>query len=237
MVPHPLPYRILILFHLLSFLFFHPDSSLGDIKAIVFFDIDNVPHDDIVLPPETVIIDSEEYTVPNSWRGQRIDSPPLTAPPLVQVPPEFVLNGGKIYLLPQARDAFKEMAEAAQEDSVEMVIDSGFRSVRYQKRIYKRLMDKGKSFEEIARFVAPPGYSVHMLGLAVDFVPSNWRFADTPAYQWLKEHGNSYGFYESYPKVSSGNRPWEPSHWQYHPIIYQTKRARKFHEKANHSEN
>ena len=143
------------------------------------------------------------------------------------MPPEFVKNNGQIFLLPQARDAFQEMAESARDEGIALVIDSGYRSAWYQKKIYKRLMAKGKSFVEVARYVAPPGYSEHMLGLAVDFVPSNWRFVDVPAYQWLKEHGNEFGFNESYPEISSGNRPWEPSHWRYHPTISPQKSAVK----------
>ena len=178
--------------------------------------------------PETVTIDSQEYIVPDSWQGHRIDAPSLSRPPLVPVPPKFVKNNGQIFLLPQARDAFQEMAESARDEGIALVIDSGYRSAWYQKKIYKRLMAKGKSFVEIARYVAPPGYSEHMLGLAVDFVPSNWRFADAPAYQWLKEHGNTFGFSESYPEISSDNRPWEPSHWRYHPTISPQQSARKF---------
>lgn len=181
-----------------------------------------------LTPPATVTIDSQEYIVPESWQGRKIDTPPLTAPPLVMVPPEFVKDNGSIYLLPVARDAFQEMAEAAKEDGIAMVIDSGYRSSWYQKKVYRRLMEKGKTFEEVARFVAPPGYSEHMLGLAVDFVPSNWRFVDEPAYQWLKKHGRTFGFNESYPEISSDNRPWEPSHWRYSPNITPLQSARKF---------
>ena len=167
-------------------------------------------------PPETVVIDSTEYIVPESWQGRKIDAPSLTVPPLVQVPPKRVKDGGKIYLLPEARNAFTAMAEKAEQDNIELIIDSGYRSAWYQKKIYKRLMEKGKTFDEVARYVAPPGYSEHMLGLAVDFSPSDWRFADSPAYQWLKQHAGTFGFMETYPESRLENKPWEPSHWRYH---------------------
>lgn len=167
-------------------------------------------------PSETVVIGGQEYIVPESWQGGRFDSPPLTAPPLVRVPPQFVKDGGEIYLLSEARNAFTTMAETAEKDNVELLIDSGYRSARYQKKIIKRLMEQGKTFEEVVRYVAPPGYSEHMLGLAVDFSPSNWRFADAPAYQWLKEHAATFGFAETYPESRPLNKPWEPSHWRYH---------------------
>ena len=214
---------------LLSFTCFDPTLSLADQdKAAVSHTLETGPELDELIPQETVTIDSQEYIVPDSWQGHRIDSPSLNRPPLVPVPPEFVKDNGQIFLLPQARDAFQKMAESAKKDGIALVIDSGYRSAWYQKKIYKRLMEKGKSFAEVARYVAPPGYSEHMLGLAVDFVPSNWRFVDAPAYQWLKEHGNTFGFSESYPEISSDNRPWEPSHWRYHPTISPQQSARKF---------
>ncbi|MEN8190630.1 MAG: M15 family metallopeptidase [Thermodesulfobacteriota bacterium] len=177
---------------------------------------------------ETVIIDSRVYPVPESWLGHRIEVPPLSSPPLLMVPSKFAKDSGRIFLLPGARDAFQQMAEAAKDDGVTMIIDSGYRSLRYQKQIYRKLMTEGRSFADIARSVAPPGYSEHMLGLAVDFVPSNWRFADSPVYQWLLENGERYGFSESYPEVSSDKRPWEPSHWRYHSNIQARQKIRKF---------
>jgi len=164
---------------------------------------------------ETVVIDSQVYTIPASWQGQRIGARPLTKPPLVQVPSEFVKDGGKIYLLPEACAAFKAMAETAKQNNIQMLIDSGYRSEWYQKKIYKRQMEKGKTFAEVARYVAPPGYSEHMLGLAVDFHPSDWRFFKTDVYPWLKVHAGEFGFRETYPEHGPAKKPWEPSHWRY----------------------
>ena len=171
------------------------------------------PHKQVIQ--ETVVIDSQIYVIPASWQGLRIGAKPLTKPPLVQVPPEFVKDGGKIFLLPDACIAFKAMAEEAKRNNIQMLIDSGYRSEWYQKKIYKRQMEKGKSFEDIARYVAPPGYSEHMLGLAVDFHPSDWRFFKTDVYPWLKEHAGEFGFRETYPQHGPNKRPWEPSHWRY----------------------
>jgi LAS superfamily LD-carboxypeptidase LdcB len=229
MTSYSFPHRAISIVSLICFIFLCPDISFAglDKAALPVTEENNQGQEEQVLT-ETVTIDSQEHTVPDSWQGYKIAAPPLSSPPLVQVPPEFVKDNGQIFLLPEARDAFQEMAESAKEDGIAMVIDSGYRSAWYQKKIYKRLMAKGKSFAEVARYVAPPGYSEHMLGLAVDFVPSNWRFADDPAYQWLKEHGNTFGFNESYPEISSDKRPWEPSHWRYHTTISPQRSARKF---------
>jgi LAS superfamily LD-carboxypeptidase LdcB len=229
MTLYPFSHRTISIISFICIIFFCLDISYAELEETEtdFTEDNNQGQEEIILP-ETVTIDSQEYIVPDSWHGHKLDAPPLTRPPLVMVPPDFVYNNGQIFMLPQARNAFQEMAEMAKEEGIAMIIDSGYRSAWYQKKIYKRLMDKGKTFDEVARYVAPPGYSEHMLGLAVDFVPSNWQFVDSPVYQWLKEHGGEFGFSESYPEISSDNRPWEPSHWRYHPTISPQQSARKF---------
>jgi len=168
------------------------------------------------VSPEMVTIDSHQYPVPEPWQGHKMEGPSwLPVPPLVPVPREFVENRGAIYLLPAARDAFVAMAEKAKQDGILLVIDSGYRSAHYQRKVYHKQMEEGKTFAEVARYVAPPGYSEHMLGLAVDFSPSDWRFAKTPAYAWLKQHAVQFGFRETYPESRPGHQPWEPSHWRY----------------------
>jgi D-alanyl-D-alanine carboxypeptidase len=131
------------------------------------------------------------------------------------VPRELVENRGEIYLLPEAKDALRTMAAEAARDGIQLRIDSGYRSASYQRKVYQRMMAKGKTFLEAARYVAPPGYSEHMLGLAVDFVPSDWRFVKTAAYGWLKQHAAEFGFRETYPEFRPNHQPWEPSHWRY----------------------
>ena len=77
------------------------------------------------------------------------------------------------------------------------------------------MLSEGRDFEDIIRYVAPPGYSNHMLGTAVDFSPSNWRFADTKQYLWLQENGHTFGFEEIYSETNRLKMPWEAWHWQY----------------------
>lgn len=165
---------------------------------------------------ETVTIDGIKYSVPAPWMGHKIEGPSwLSVPPLVPVPGKFVENNGKVYLLPKAKNGFVAMAEQAEADGIHLVIDSAYRSAHYQRKVYLRQIKAGKTFEQVARYVAPPGYSEHMLGLAVDFFPSDWRFAKTPDYAWLKQNAVQFGFRETYPESRPDHQPWEPSHWRY----------------------
>ncbi len=165
---------------------------------------------------EKVTIDGVSYPVPEPWQGHKMEGPSwLPVPPLVPVPKNLVANNGELYLLPAAEHAFVAMAAKAEQDGIHLVIDSAYRSVHYQRKIYQRHIKAGKTFAQVALYVAPPGYSEHMLGLAVDFSPSDWRFAKTPAYHWLKKHAAQFGFRETYPESRPSHQPWEPSHWRY----------------------
>ena len=164
---------------------------------------------------EFVKIEGEFYPVPPPWRGKKITSQEPKLPALKQIPIEFTYNQSKLYLEGKARDAYVEMAESALEEGVHLLAHSGYRSVRYQRVIFAKLMDQRRTWEDLVRYVAPPGYSEHMLGRAVDLYPSNWRFADTQEYQWLKENGARFGFIETYPEISDAGFPWESWHWSY----------------------
>jgi len=165
-------------------------------------------------PEETVVIDGITYPVPSAWLGQKLDTPPLKVPALVRIPQELTEDQANIYILQEARDALVTMAAKAKEDGVSLLVDSGYRGAWYQKKIFIRLMKKGRTFDDVVRFVAPPGYSEHMLGTVVDFSPGNWRFASTPACAWLHEHAGEFGFTESYPE-NNLLHPWESWHWRY----------------------
>jgi len=167
---------------------------------------------------ETVIIDSVEYLVPSRWLGLKIDSTRIAdTQTLKRLPTELCLDSSRIYVHPMLRAKFVKMADAARKDSVRLLVDSGYRSASFQKRIIKRRMEEGEMFADIARFVAPPGYSEHETGMAVDLVPSEARFVHTETYRWLKTHGHEFGFVESIPEDSTGIRYWESWHWLFIP--------------------
>ena len=70
---------------------------------------------------------------------------------------------------------------------------------------------------------APPGYSEHQLGTAVDFGSPeleyrfHTRFGQTAEGQWLHQHAAEYGFTLSYPDwaVEQTGYEWEPWHYRY----------------------
>ncbi len=166
---------------------------------------------------EIVVIDTVEYPVPPPWAGNKLTVPADTVPHLQQIPKELTFNQTKIYLRNEAIEPLKALAAAAREDNIELLIDSAYRSARYQRTIFRKFLAKGGSFQNIARYVAPPGYSEHMLGTVVDFYPSTWSFAGSAAYRWLRQHAAEYGFSETYYRNNHKNQPWEPWHWKFAP--------------------
>lgn len=166
---------------------------------------------------EFVQVNGESYPVPVPWRGNRIDKKSPQRKELRQIPVRFTHNQSVIFVRDEACEAFILMAEKALDDGVSLVVHSGFRSVWYQRSIFSKLMKKGRTWEDLVRYVAPPGYSEHALGTAVDLYPSDWRFASTDQYEWMKKNGQAFGFAETYPEKSSHGFPWEAWHWKYSP--------------------
>ena len=168
---------------------------------------------------ETVIIDSVEYSVGPRWCGKKLDSTQLAQPErLALIPAQFCFEDYRIYVDVTARDAFVSMAEAADKAGFLLMVDSGYRSARYQARIIAKYIKDGGRFADITRYVAPPGYSDHEAGRTVDMVPSDATFSRTDTYRWLKENAIEFGFVENSPKDTTGLMPWEPWHWTYQTV-------------------
>ncbi len=195
--------------------------SLVLVSTIITFSPPCLPAtEDVAI--ESVEINGVEYPVPPPWKGNKIKAKGLRPPQLVQISPRLCVNSSTLYLLEDACKALVEMAQQAEEDGITLQVDSSYRSSWYQKKIFIRMMQEGRTFNDIVRFVAPPGYSEHALGTVVDFSPSNWRFAGTPAYGWLQEHAKRFGFFETLPQYPKKRAtPWEAWHWRYSGVAAQ----------------
>jgi hypothetical protein len=92
--------------------------------------------------------------------------------------------------------ALREAATDAGYDGVEFVVDSGWRSPAYQKRLLRDAVSEYGSEAEAARWVATAETSAHVSGDAVDIGPS-------AATAWLSAHGAEHGLCQIY-----ANEPW-----------------------------
>ena len=165
---------------------------------------------------DSITIDSVRYPVGQQWCGRKLDSTRIAKPAdLVQLPQELTYQDYRIYVRREVRDAFKAMAAAARKEGINLTADSGFRSKSFQLRLIKKRLSTGEKLPVILRSVAPPGYSEHHTGRALDLCPSDPGFAKTDTYTWLKANAARFGFIESLPKDNPSPLHWEPWHWYY----------------------
>ena len=130
----------------------------------------------------------------------------------------------------EAANAFLSMQAAAAKDGVDVRMQSGYRSVSYQKKLYdnktqyyrNKGLSEAAAREKAAAIVNPPGCSEHNCGLAADLnspehTTLDTGFADTAAFRWLCENAEQYGFILRYPKEAESvtGITYEPWHWRY----------------------
>ncbi|MCY7334826.1 MAG: D-alanyl-D-alanine carboxypeptidase family protein [Chamaesiphon sp.] len=144
--------------------------------------------------------------------------------PYAQAPEaELVSIGGNYRLRKTAAVKFQSMVAAARSSGVNITTISAFRSVEEQKRLFFGVgAERGQQPTKRAEVSAPPKYSEHHTGYAIDVgdrsVPAtnlNQNFDTTPAYKWLKANAATYGFELSFPKDNIQKVSYEPWHWRF----------------------
>lgn len=129
-------------------------------------------------------------------------------------------DGRQHFLAPPAAAAWRALQAAAAQDGIELLLVSAFRSVARQAALVRRKLDCGASIEEVLTVCAPPGYSEHHTGCAVDVGAPGCalleiEFERTPAFAWLMRRAGEHGFRLSYPRNNRGGYQYEPWHWCY----------------------
>lgn len=147
--------------------------------------------------------------------------------PYTQANPTSLLLVGKYgsrpeKLSPEAADAWKKMVAAARKEGAYLVPISAFRSLETQTWLFRDRARRRGSEAAAARSVAPPGFSEHHTGYAIDVgdgrIPGadiSQSFANTKAYRWMNKHAKEYGFELSFPQGNKQNVIYEPWHWRY----------------------
>lgn len=122
----------------------------------------------------------------------------------------------------EAATAFTKLVNAAADASLTLQPISGFRSVNDQKELFDKQVQKLGSEEKAAKLSAPPGFSEHHTGYAIDIGDRNQpekdlkvAFESTTAYDWLTNNARNYGFELSFPRNNAQGVNFEPWHWRY----------------------
>lgn len=131
---------------------------------------------------------------------------------------EVGADGRNHLLVPAAAEAWRRLKAAALVDGITLFIVSAFRSIDRQTEIVRRKLEAGLSVEDILTVCAPPGFSEHHTGRAIDISTPGCRaleieFEQTAAFAWLSARAAEFGFYLSYPVGNNCGYQYEPWHW------------------------
>ncbi len=147
--------------------------------------------------------------------------------PYNETPKEkLVLIESNIEVHMDMRDSLLKMREEAKKDGIYLVFLSGFRSINLQNDIFYSLKSiRNQEAAERARVSAPPGYSEHSTGFAIDIGDATQRetdfesdFENTDAFRWLIKNAAKFHFKLSFNKDNK-YIDYEPWHWRYEGSI------------------
>ncbi len=115
------------------------------------------------------------------------------------------------------------MQRAAAADGVQLTVISAFRSLALQRQLFFEVgAERNQSPVERARVSAPPGFSEHSTGFAVDLADGrrpqtnlSTSFETTAAFAWLKANAARFHFLLSFPANNRQGVSYEPWHWRF----------------------
>jgi D-alanyl-D-alanine carboxypeptidase len=176
-------------------------------------------------PPQTTSQNPSNSVANPSAPPEEIDN--LLGHLPYQEAPESALKpitpDGRIRLRKVAAERFLAMQAAAKTKGIILVPLSGFRAVSQQQELFFKVKEqRNQEITKRAEVSAPPGYSEHHTGYALDIsdgkVPgTNLKpdFENTAAFHWLKNNANKYSFELSFPKNNLQGVSYEPWHWRF----------------------
>lgn len=134
-----------------------------------------------------------------------------------------IVSNSQIKLRTPAAKQFKAMLAAARSEGVLLVPISGFRSATEQEHLFFEVKaQRGQVATKRAEVSAPPGYSEHHTGYAVDIGDGrvsatnlNTTFEKTKAFKWLSANAARFSFEMSFPQDNPQGVSYEPWHWRY----------------------
>ena len=147
--------------------------------------------------------------------------------PYAEIPKEkLVLIEPNIEVHIDMHDSLLKMRDEAKKDGIYLVFLSGYRSINLQNEIFYSLKSfRKQEAAERARVSAPPGYSEHSTGFAIDIGDATQRetdfeteFENTDAFKWLIKNAAKFHFKLSFSKDNK-YIDYEPWHWRYEGSI------------------
>ena len=140
---------------------------------------------------------------------------------------ELILFSPGIYVHKEIYENFKEMQFMAAQRGISLQLLSGYRSIDLQRDIfYENKSIRNQTAVERSMVSAPPGYSEHSTGYAIDVGDGNYpdthfevEFEQTPAFKWMKRFAPKYHFVLSFPPNNKQGVTYEPWHWRFEGTV------------------
>lgn len=136
---------------------------------------------------------------------------------------QLVNLGDGLQAQPAADQAWSDLKAAASQAGFSLAVSSAYHSYDSQRQIFTQQLANHNqaTIENLIRTSAPPGYSKHHTGYALNIYQLGYSFNDfaqSPAYQWLAannfQQARNYGFLPSYPASSTNQGP-DPNPWEF----------------------
>lgn len=158
---------------------------------------------------------------------------------------EYTNGGKKVELVGHAATAAEALIREMRAQGIDNIyVTSGYRSFSYQQSLYDRYFNEEKAAHpdwtdeqikaEVLTYSAFPGTSEHQTGLCMDLIttemdglwnfgeetpdnPYDKGFAETSAFEWLKDNAHKFGFILRYPenKVDITGYSYESWHYRF----------------------
>ncbi len=122
-----------------------------------------------------------------------------------------------VKLVSYAKEAFEELAAAAEKENYTINAMSSYRDYAYQNTLYNNYAKKD-GYDNADTYSARPGYSEHQTGLAVDIDNKKEYFTNfekTKEYEWMQDNAYKYGFILRFPKDKVLETGYEYESWHY----------------------
>jgi D-alanyl-D-alanine carboxypeptidase len=128
-----------------------------------------------------------------------------------------------LQLRPDAARSLQAMIRDASAQGVRIQVLSAFRSLQLQRELFFDVKsERNQSSRARAQVSAPPGYSEHSTGYAVDLGDASRpdldlspAFDTSAAFRWLKANAHRYHFQLSFPRENPQGVSYEPWHWRF----------------------
>lgn len=153
------------------------------------------------------------------WDGRLLGHFPYREVPRA----ERVAVAPGLQLQRDAAEALLAMQRDAASSGIDLVLLSGYRSIAVQNDLFFGVKaERNQNALERAKVSAPPGFSEHSTGYAVDLgdgsnpatdlAPS---FDQTEAFAWLQANAARHHFTLSFPRGNAQGVSYEPWHWRF----------------------